>query len=117
MEQELSDSFRDLRGAIEKQGQQTRGEIGKVHGRIDEEKDERKNEAAAHDKDSSLRANDLKHAVDKVNGEKDRVEGKLDDHTKWHKDQKTSSRGMWVAIGIAILAALLGIARDCASHF
>ena len=117
MDQEQADSFRDIRGAIEAQGQQTRGEIGKVHTRIDVEKDERKNEAAAHNLESSLRAKDLEHLIADAKKENGVTDGKVEGHTKWHKDQKTSNRGMWLAIGIAILGALLGIARDCATHF
>lgn len=117
MDKELSDSIRDIRGAIETQGQQTRGEIGKVHARIDTEKDIRQKEAAAHDKESAVRANQLNNDISNANGTAADAVEKVETHTKWHKDQKTSSRGMWVAIGLAIISGVLGMLQKCAPDF
>lgn len=131
MDQEQIDAFNSIRGAIGSEANTTRGEINRVHKRIDDEKDTRQKEAAAHDKESAVRANQMANDIAKANGTAARAVGKVDRHTEWHdkqekilqgeekiqKGEKRQSKAIWVAIAIAIVGWLVTVLKDCGSSF
>ncbi len=117
MEQELSEAFERLNQTVEAKAQENRTAIEGVHGRVTEQGTKVAKEIATHDTESAVRANDLKRDINDQEKEKDRVEKKIDEHTKFHKDQKTNSRGLWLAIGITLLSAFVGMFKDCAKDF
>jgi YesN/AraC family two-component response regulator len=117
VEQELSEAFDRLNSTVEKKAKENRDAIDEVHSRVTDQGTEHLKAMAAHEKDSAVRANDLKRDHGDNARETKRVEQKIDDHTKFHKDQKTSSRALWLAIGTTLIAALVGMLKDCAKDF
>lgn len=117
MDQELSEAFDRLHLTVEAKAAENRAAIEGVHGRVTEQGTKVAKEIATHDTESAVRATDLKRDIQDQEREKDRVEKKIDAHTKFHRDQKTNSRGLWLAIGITLLSAMVGMFKDCASNF
>lgn len=124
MDKELDRAFNSVRGDITREANTTRASMTKIHERIDREKEARKDEMAAHDKESAVRANQMKNEIANANGKAaDAVDG-VATHTKWHaeqaklhKDEKRRGRGTWLVIAIALVGWLVSLFKDCAGSF
>ena len=124
MDQEMTGAFNGLRGDISREANTTRASMTKIHERIDKEKGERKDEMAAHDKESAVRATQMKNDIAQANDTAGEAKGMAVSHTEWHaeqaklhKDEKRRGRGTWLVIAIALVGWLVSLFKDCAGSF
>lgn len=124
MDQEMTGAFNGIRADITREANTTRASMTKIHERIDKEKGERKDEMAAHDKESAVRAERMNNSIANANGTAATAVGKVDRHTTWHaeqeklqKSEKRQGKGMWVAIAIAIMGWIITVLKDCGGSF